>query len=314
MATTSDNMHSSGFSPAKIGVVTVTYNSAQVIDEFMTSLLNQTHEDFILYVVDNDSSDDTLAHIAACPDPRVKVIANRENLGIAEGNNQGIRRALKEGCGEVLLLNNDTVFPPDLLRVLTTGLMRYSCDTVTPKINYFGEPAKIWCAGGYVSPARALASLHYGLDEADHGQYDTARQVTFSTACCLLVKAEVFQRIGLMDDRYFVYFDDADFCYRANRARVSMYYTPEVTLLHKVSSLTGGNDSPFTIRHMVRNRVYFIRKHARALMKGYCLVFCQARNWMRLVLRQDTRDVFRLRQQAFAEGLRMPVTKADPTL
>jgi len=299
---------------AKIGIVTVTFNSGEVIDEFMKSLVNQDHADFVLYVIDNISRDDTLAQIECFADPRVVVTANRENVGIAEGNNQGIRQALRDGCSEVLLLNNDTVFPPNLLSVLTEGLEQHGCDLITPKINYFDEPEKIWCAGGYVSPVRALASLHYGMNEPDTGRYDSARQVTYSPTCAMLIRASVFERIGLMDDRYFVYFDDADFCYRAAQAGLSLFYTPDVLLLHKVSSLTGGDESPFTIRHMVRNRVYFIRKHAHLLLKGYCLAFCQIRYWMRLILRQDTRVIFQLRQKAFAEGLRMQLTATDPTL
>lgn len=299
---------------AKIGIVTVTYNSGDVIGDFMRSLLAQDHPNFTLYVIDNISRDDTLTQVAGFADPRIVVVANPNNVGIAEGNNQGIRLALRDGCDEILLLNNDTVFPPDLLSVLTRGLEAHGCDLITPKINYFDEPQKIWCAGGYVSPWRALASLHFGINEPDQGQYGTARRVTYSPTCAMLIRASVFKRIGLMDDRYFVYFDDADFCYRANRAGLALFYTPGVLLLHKVSSLTGGDESPFTIRHMVRNRVYFIRKHAHSLFKAYCLVFCQLRYWMRLATRQDTRDIFRLRQKAFVEGLRMQVSSNDPTL
>src|SRR5690242_9561959 len=86
--------HTGMIAGQKIGVVTVTYNSARVIDGFLTSLLGQSKCDFVLYAVDNASSDETLARIGTYNDPRVRVIANEKNLGIAEANNQGIEAAL----------------------------------------------------------------------------------------------------------------------------------------------------------------------------------------------------------------------------
>ena len=95
-------------SSRKIGVVTVTYNSGAVIRDFVESLLKQTHRDFLLYVIDNASTDDTVALFADYPAPRIVVVRNPSNVGVAEGNNLGIRAALRDGCTSVLLINNDT--------------------------------------------------------------------------------------------------------------------------------------------------------------------------------------------------------------
>src|ERR1700751_1947832 len=100
----------------KIGAVTVTYNSGQVIDGFMASMLRQTHPDFALYVVDNASSDQTLERVGQHKDPRVSVIRNQKNVGIAEANNQGSEAALAAGGGDDLFVNNDTEFEPSLLQ------------------------------------------------------------------------------------------------------------------------------------------------------------------------------------------------------
>src|SRR5580698_4096735 len=96
--------------PAKVGVVTVTYNSEKVIDAFMRCILKQDHENFIVYVIDNCSSDAALQRVAHYRDARIVVIANQNNLGVAEANNQGISAALQANCEHVLLLNNDTEF------------------------------------------------------------------------------------------------------------------------------------------------------------------------------------------------------------
>ncbi|PYV68331.1 MAG: glycosyltransferase family 2 protein, partial [Acidobacteria bacterium] len=108
--------------PKLIGVVTVTYNSGTVIRDFLDSMLKQSHTDFVLYVVDNASSDDTVAIVATYRDPRVLTIRNSENLGVAEGNNVGIRAALRDGFASVLLINNDTIFDCDVISKLFNGL------------------------------------------------------------------------------------------------------------------------------------------------------------------------------------------------
>ena len=112
----------------KIGVVTVTYNSEPVLEEFFDSLTAQTHKRFVLYVVDNASKDQTLEITRRRTDLSVILIANAENLGVAKGNNQGILAAVNDGCECVLLLNNDTVFHADIIAQLYAGLERQHCE------------------------------------------------------------------------------------------------------------------------------------------------------------------------------------------
>jgi hypothetical protein len=243
----------------KIGVVTVTFNSAGVIDDFMTSLLGQSCAQFVLYVIDNASSDATVARLSRYDDPRIVVVRNRENVGIAEGNNIGIRAALKDGCESILLINNDTAFDKALISSLQRGLSDHNCDLIAPKILYFDQPEKIWAAGGYFSKAWG-SSRHFGIGQEDKGQFDRLRAVAFGPACCLLIKSDVFKKIGLMDPAYFVYFDDTDFCYRAHRSGIRLVYLPSARLLHKVSSLTGGRESDFSLRYYSRNEIYFLLK------------------------------------------------------
>ena len=131
----------------RVGVVTVTYNSGKVIDEFLKSLLAQTHVDFILYAVDNASSDDTLTRLSSFPD-WVVVVPNQQNLGFAGGTNIGIHAALEAGCQSVLVINNDTAFEPQLIEKLVAGLSEHSCHMTVPKILFYDHPDKIWAAGG----------------------------------------------------------------------------------------------------------------------------------------------------------------------
>jgi GT2 family glycosyltransferase len=288
-----------------IGVVTVTYNSAQVLDGFLSSLLGQSLPTFLLYVVDNASSDDTVERLARYDDRRIVLIANRENVGVARGNNQGIRAALEAGCDSVLLINNDTEFGADLLLKLCTGLRDHQCDMVVPKIMYFEETHRIWCAGGFFNRWKGYLGVHYGQDEADRGQFDEVRRVDYSPTCCMLIKRGVFERIGFMDEQYFIYFDDADFCLRARRNALKLVYLPKTKLWHKVSSLTGGGQSEFAVRQLTGNHVYYMRKNFALWKSALYLLTYQLRLLYKLLFRIVDWHGFVIRQSAFFEGLRL---------
>jgi GT2 family glycosyltransferase len=294
----------------RIGVVTITYNSGAVIREFMHSLLNQTYEDFSVHAVDNASTDDTVAQLSACTDSRLKVIHNSRNVGVAEGNNIGIKAALNDGCHLVLLVNNDTVFGPDLLAQLAEGLRQQKGDMAVPKILFFDNPSRIWCAGGYLSALRGSAR-HFGLGEPDGGQFDQPRTVTYSPTCCMLIRREVFDRIGLMDAKYFAYFDDTDFCWRARQADLELLYLPSARLLHKVASLTGGSESEFSIRYGVRNRVYYILKNSSRWKSFFYLPIYQAYVVFKYLLYQRRPKAFVIAQRALWEGISLFASRAE---
>lgn len=291
-------------SPHRVGVVTVTYNSGQVIDEFLSSLLVQTHKDFILYAIDNASRDDTLDRLRAFEDPRIVLIANSDNLGFAGGTNLGIQAALESNCDSVLIINNDTVFEPQLLDELIAGLSAYACHMTAPKILYYDCPTKIWAAGGCIAWLRGLRPKHFGYQQSDHGQFDRIKSVTFAPLCCTLISSQVFRLIGFLDARYFVYFEDVDFMYRAMKASVKLVYLPGTTLLHRVNALTG-TDSEFTVRYINRNYLYFLLKNFGMWKTAPLWIANQAYFAARLLLTFDTPSIFALKQSSFREAIRM---------
>lgn len=288
----------------KVGMVTVTYNSGAVIDGFMKSVLEQSYKNLLLYAIDNASSDDTIRKIDKYHMENLRLIANAENLGIAEGNNQGIRRAIDDDCDAVLLLNNDTEFAPDLVDSLVSGLNRYACDIVSPKIVFHDRPNVIWSAGGGFNPSRGYAAFHYGLEQPDAGKFDQPRTVEHAPACCSLIRVGVFERIGMMDARYFIYLDDTDFSYRALLAGVRTVYLPSARVLHKASSLTGGAESEICLRYRTRNQVYFMLKHLGVLRSLFFIPAYQI--WLFYQsLHRKSRSRFWLRERALFEGLRL---------
>ncbi|HZR57827.1 MAG TPA: glycosyltransferase family 2 protein [Terriglobales bacterium] len=283
-----------------IGIVTVTFNSSTVIPGFMDSLLQQTHTTFILYVIDNGSWDETLQRVSKYLDSRIVTIRS-SNVGVAEGNNIGIRAAIRDGCTSILLINNDTVFDPHLLSELDTGLERHESDMVVPKILYFDDPNRIWCAGGYFARLRGSAG-HFGEGQQDDGKFNQPRAVEYSPTCCMLIRSSVFERIGLMDANYFVYFDDADFCYRAHREGIRLFYISSARLFHKVASLTG-IESDFSTRYGVRNRVYYILKNLPNWKAVFLLPMLQIYLFTKFVLMKRKFKSFWIAEKAFWEGI-----------
>lgn len=288
----------------RIGVVTVTYGSESVLAEFLESLSQQTYCNFTLYVIDNASKDRTLEICRARTDLSIVIVAKERNLGVAVANNIGIRAALADGCEEVLLLNNDTVLSPELFAALHDGLVCFAAEMTTCKMYYHDAPNIIWCAGGGFRKWRGMDSIHNGPGQIDAGQFDVPRRVAYTPTCCLLVRASVFDRIGLMDERCFAYYDDADFLLRCWRQDISLWYIPEAKLWHKVSSLTSST-SDFTDTHFAKNRAYFRQKHLTPTLALLWYWIDQAQYAISVVLGRSSVTRWRLRRDAARQGLKM---------
>jgi GT2 family glycosyltransferase len=292
------------FTPGLIGIVTVTYNSGSVLPDFIRSITQQSYTNFILYAIDNDSKDDTLLQLRNWDEDRLVILANATNVGVAAGNNQGIRAAIEAGCEHVLLLNNDVVFGPELLAQLMDGLAQYNCAMSAPLMYYHDRPDVIWWAGGYFQPLLGYRTLHIADGQKDTGRFRQAHPVTYAPTCCVLIRRAVFGEVGLMDERYFVYSDDVDFMLRAMKAGKVLYYVPHAKLWHKVNSLTG-SESPFSMRYGARNRAFFITKHLNHLSVMLFNLLYPSYYLFRFILGKDTQAALRIKQAAWAEGKQM---------
>ena len=253
----------------KIGLVTITYNSENVISEFLNCVWQQTYNNFVLYVIDNGSSDNTLKFLEKANQKRLKLIKNIRNCGVAKANNQGISQAIEDKCSKVLIINNDVEFEEDLIKKLVEFQNEKQCSLVVPKMMYYSAPNQIWYAGSWFSRKRGFLPIHRGLTQLDISQFDQIQTVEYAPTCCLLINTKVFNDIGFMDESYFVYFDDTDFCYRILKdGRHKIYYYPFVNFYHKVGALTKSFDNTdnsryrgdFFIKQNTANHVYFLRK------------------------------------------------------
>lgn len=245
---------------SKIGIVTVLYNGESVLEDFFRTLNEQTYKNFVLYLVDNASKDNSVQkgkEYEREVDFECKWLLQRENLGVAEGNNIGIKAALADKCDYVLLSNNDIVLQKDSIEKLMDGMLVMNVSMAVPKIYYWNDPKKIWMAGGGYLQLQ-FTTAHYGVDELDKGQCNEPVLVEYAPTCFMLIESSVFHRVGLMDKQYFVYYDDTDFVWRAIKLGTEkLAYIPTSQLWHKVSSSTGGCMSDFTIYYTERNHILF---------------------------------------------------------
>ena len=288
-----------------IGVVTVLYNSDEVLEDFFSSLAVQEGIRYRLYVIDNGTTDSgtRLSEAQAARHGIDAVcIFNNANLGVAKGNNQGIEKALADGCTHVLLANNDTAFAPRTIALLLDAMRESGSAAATPKILYHGQPDLLWYAGGHTSPWAGY-SVHHGDMSVDKGQFDQQMYTDYAPTCFMMLARRVFDVVGMMDELYFVYFDDTDFVWRMKQKGLGILFVPGSVVLHKVSTSTGGSLSPFTMYYVNRNRLYFILKNFRGLHRLVALAYYVATRPLRLVLlpRKTARQGWR----GVLEGIRL---------
>jgi GT2 family glycosyltransferase len=246
-----------------IAIIVLTWNGRDLTLDCLRSLEAVATPGVRCIVVDNASTDGTVAAVRERYGERITVLENPSNLGFAAGNNSGIRRALAEGADFVLLLNNDTIVAPDFVEALL-GPMPASPDIgiTAPKI-YYAEPRdQIWFAGGEISLWRGTAR-HIGIREKDRGQYDGARDIDYATGCAMLVRREVFERVGELDPGYRAYFEDADFCMRTRAAGWRIRYLPASKVWHRISASTGGQLSRRKAMRKLAGARRFFSRYAR---------------------------------------------------
>lgn len=250
----------------KIAVILVNYNGKLYNEACIDSILACWGErELKIFVVDNASADGSLQRLRERygGEERVATAPLDKNYGFSYANNAGIRLARSWGADNVLLLNNDTETEPDLLSQMERCAKRHPGCVIAPKIRYSSERNRIWSAGGSFSRVIKKAG-HIGLDETDEGQYDREREVSFATGCCLWIPMEVIRETGLLDERFFLYYEDTEYSFRLQRHGVSIYYCPKAVLYHKVGAGSGGADSPLCAYYIARNWLLCNRLHLGA--------------------------------------------------
>jgi GT2 family glycosyltransferase len=266
--------------PLRVLIVVLCYNGVELTLACLESLRRVEYETFDVMIVDNASVDGTPA-IVQERFPEIGMIETGANLGFAAGNNVGLRYALDQQYDYTLLLNNDTEVAPDFLATLIQAAESdVTIGVVGPTIYYDERPDLIWSAGGSIDWRHGTSAMR-GIGARDRGQYVTS-DVDFVSGCALLCKRVALERAGLLDERFFMYYEETEWCVRTKRAGFRILHVPDAHIWHKIP-LDARADQPYVAYYMTRNRLLFLQTTRVTVL-----------SWLHAVLFQDLRTCISL--------------------
>lgn len=244
----------------RIFVVILNWNLKDDTIACVESLLAGTVQPTEIVVVDNGSEDGSVAVLQAAFGTQITVLVNPTNLGFAAGNNVGVQYALMHKADWIMLLNNDTIVAPEMLAYLLEAAAAHpEAALLSPAIFYYDRPTMLWRLGdrhtlGLPIPHKV-------------GARELARPlipVDYLTGCALLVRRAVWEKIGLLDEIFFMYYEDADFCRRAKNAGFRAYVVTGARVWHKAGQ-SSCKVKPLTRYRTAKNKVLFYRRYERGL-------------------------------------------------
>lgn len=251
----------------EVSIITINYNGLEDTCALIESI--PFNEEMEVIVVDNASNDQE-ADIIAQLYPQVKVIKNERNLGFAGGNNIGILSAQGK---YLFLVNNDTVFQNYNIQTLIDRMESSSeIGIVCPKIRFAWSNNPIQYTGFTSLSKVTVRNRAIGFGEDDHGQYDTAHPTPYAHGAAMLIRRDAIDKVGLMPECYFLYYEELDWSMMFTRAGYQIWYEPKCTIYHKESQSTGQN-SPLRTYYLTRNRLLLVRRNPREFNKTLAYIY-----------------------------------------
>ena len=284
----------------KIGIVTVLYKSESVLEDFFKSVSCQNHKNYILYIIDNSTTEESEKLINDYTQlhnlqDKIRYLPSSSNLGVAAGNNVGIKAALTDNCDYILLSNNDILIKDDsLFKNMVNESIEKKHDILIPKIHFY-DSNEIWFISGHINKFRAKC-FHTNNYKIDNGQFDNKlSECDYAPTCFMLFHKNVFEKVGLMDEKYFVYYDDTDFLWRCYLSNIKVNIYTKAVVQHKEGRSTGGQTSDFSFYYFTRNRFYFSSKiHKNVFIKWSSFVYIFAVSFLRSIKHKKTRIYFNI--------------------
>lgn len=226
--------------------------------ECIASLRKNGYQNNTIIVLDNNSSDGSVEAIHA-EYPEVQIINLQQNLGYAGNNNVGIAAAIEQGADWVFVLNEDTILAPDCLdRLVESGESDPAIGIVGPMVYHHHTPDVIQSAGGMLGTH--WESIHLGRDEPDQGQYAGPHEVEWISGCGILVRREAILQVGMIDERYFYFWEETEWCIRIGRAGWKIVHVPQAKMWHKGVTIDN-QPKPSVTYYATRNRLLTLSKH-----------------------------------------------------
>jgi len=250
------------FIKPKVAVLVLNYNGKIHLKECFESLKEQTYENYEVYLVDNASSDDSIEYTKRLF-PWVKIIAFNRNWGFAEGYNRAIK-LMKTNL--IALLNNDTKVDKKWLEELVKAIVKDNkIIAVGSKILLYEDPRIINHAGAKITPIGG--GFDIGFLRCDKGKGESYRSKYVGAVCgaAMLVRRDLFLKIGGFDKHFFAYFEDTDFCWRAWLLGYKVLFVPSSIVYHKLGG-SWGRKSPIKVYLGQKNRIISLIKNFNLLL------------------------------------------------
>ena len=256
-----------------LSIITINYNGLRDTCELIESLPLGNHSMEVI-VVDNASKEDE-ASILEKRYPNIKVIRSNKNLGFAGGNNLGIKAARGK---YLFFINNDTLLShqPSAIDSLISRLESdEKIGIVCPKIRFAWGNNPLQFAGYTPLSRFTMRNRSIGFGETDKGQYDTPHSTPYAHGAAMMVKREALEKVGIMPECYFLYYEELDWSMMFTRAGYTIWYEPACTIYHKESQATGQN-SPLKVYYLTRNRLLFVKRNKKRYAKyiTYAYLIC----------------------------------------
>ena len=249
-----------------VSIISINYNGLVLTRGLLESLRNISYPEVEILVVDNGSQEapDTLLEEF----PEIKLVKSEQNLGFAGGNNLGMQHAQGDFF---LLINNDVEVDPNFLEPLVSVMLTHpEVGIISPKIVYHYAQDTIQYAGGRAINLMTGRGSFVGSKAKDDGTYDTSGYTELAHGAAMMIRREVVQKVGMMADFYFLYYEELDYCEAVKQAGFQLWYEAGSRILHK-ESMTVGKLSPLKSYYMNRNRVAFMRRHAKGWKKSFSI-------------------------------------------
>lgn len=293
----------------RVFIVLLNYNGYEDTIDCFKSLQKISYDNYDIVIIDNDSPDMSLDDIIAymqendidfkyyaSPEklidnagncPKVSLIQSGFNRGYGHGNNIGIKYALHNGADYILVLNNDTVVEPDFLEPMVEMCEKdKNIGIASGKIYYYDRPDTLWFNGGKFDTSTGKVK-HNNFNEKDIDLVSN-ESITFITGCMWLIPKKVFDDVGFINEEYFMYVEDLEFCKRVLDKNYKLIISSNSVIYHKVGSASGGVLSSFSIYWMAKNKVKFIKKNIQKKYWIIAFTYLIFTNSIRFILKNPT--------------------------
>jgi GT2 family glycosyltransferase len=309
-------------------LITLNYNNSQDTIEFLASL-EQVKTDYKLIIVDNNSIKEDFENLKKYlnnlnqtkfieneannfrfdSQDRILLIREEKNLGFAGGNNRGIQIALKQTDFEgVALINNDTIVDPDFLEeILNFRKQNEKADLIGCRILFENSKDVLWYDGGkYYKHFTRATHIHENKNISQISNSKAPCKTEFITGCFMYISKRCIDKIGLLNDSLFMYNEDLEYCIRATKNDLLLYYVPTAKIWHKIDERSGGNRSCFSAYWGARNRFKVSQMHSNSIDQSLTFIFYVLTRIPRFLiwLFQGRIDLIKAQTKGMIEGLK----------